>query len=231
MSAGLRRVAGEAWAFREQVERDASRRFARLALEIGGCDPGSPVPALLERAAGDERRHAALCAGLRAAYGAPPGDDPLERRLAPSRLPQREAALYEIVAACCITETESVATVATLLAAEAEPEVRAALHEIARDEVVHSRIGWRHLAREASAIDVSFLAEWIPAMLSGTIEPGLFSPPEAPEPEGLTRAGLLPRARKREVFVRTLEVVVLPGLEVFGVGTGPARDWLAQQQR
>ena len=40
------------------------------------------------------------------------------------------------------------------------------------------------------------------------------------------RHGILATARKREIFVRTLEEVVLPGLEQFGIDTAPARAWL-----
>ena len=230
MNGGPRREAGEAWAFRARVEREAARRFERLGAAISAFDPGSPVPALLERAAEDERRHAALCAELCVAYGQPVDDGAADEPIAPASLGPRAAVLYEMVAACCLTETESVATLATLLSEEAEPRVREVLHEIARDEVVHSRMGWAHLAREAAAHDVSFLSAWIPSMLSGTVDEGLFTRGEPePDAEALLRHGVLPRSRKREIFVRTLEEVVLPGLESFGVGAGPARAWLAQQ--
>lgn len=228
MSGDLRRLAGESWSFRERVEHDAARRFARLAPAIAAFDPGSPVPGLLLRATEDERRHAVLCAGLARHFGGPPAGEPPEVRIAPASLGPREAALYELVAACCITETESVATVTTLLGHAASAEVRPVLHQIARDEVVHSRLGWTHLAREAALLDVTFLARWIPSMLAGTADPALFDEDPPDEPEDLPRAGLLPRAERRALFVRTLEEVVFPGLEAFGVGTGPARAWLAR---
>src|SRR5207253_1653329 len=139
-------------------------------------------------------------------------------------LEARSAALYETVAACCITETESVATVASLLAEDAEPRVREVLHEIARDEVGHSRMGWAHLAREAAAIDVTFLARWIPPMVSGTVGPELFGP--APDQPDLLRYGVLPLSRKREIFSQTLREVVFPGFEQFGIDTSAARSWL-----
>jgi hypothetical protein len=137
-----------------------------------------------------------------------------------------------VVAACCITETESVATVTTLLAEDAEPGVRAVLHEIARDEVIHGKMGWAHLAREAKHIDVSFLAAWVPVMLRGTVDDSLFADvsPGADDAE-LLRHGVFPQSRKREVFVRTLLDVVFPGLETFGISAGPARQWLEERQR
>src|SRR5207244_12423398 len=95
--------------------------------------------------------------------------------IAPRSFGARAAVLYEIVAACCITETESVATLATLLTGTAEPRVRTVVHEIARDEVVHGRMGWAHLAREAAVRDVSFLSAWVPSMLEGGLDDGIFS--------------------------------------------------------
>jgi hypothetical protein len=225
----LRCIIAEAWLFRTRVEREAAHRFGRLADAIDAFDPASPVPALLRRAAGDEVRHAGFCAELSAAYGNPaPESGGASPDIAPGGLAPREAVLYEMVAACCITETESVATLTTLMAEDAESRVREILHEIARDEVVHSRMGWAHLAREAERIDVSFLSSWIPPMLSGTVSGELFTPgDEEMESAELLRHGVLPRARKREIFVGALEEIVLPGLERFGVDSAPARAWLA----
>ncbi|HWE24907.1 MAG TPA: ferritin-like domain-containing protein [Myxococcales bacterium] len=222
--------AGAVWALRTRVEHEAARRFDRLAGAIARFDPESPLPHLLRNAADDERRHAALCATLSAAYGGAATDAGADPPIAPREMSIREAVLYEMVAACCITETESVATVTTLLANELEPGVEKVLREIARDEVVHGRMGWAHLAREASTRDVSFLSRWIPAMLAGSVDETLFSPAVSlDESDGLLAHGVLPAARKREVFLGTLEEVVLPGLKKFGIDVQPARAWLAER--
>jgi len=226
-----RRAAAEAWAFRARVEQEAALRFDQLAAIVAGFDPGSPVPAMMRRAADDERRHTEMCARLAQSLGDYVALDPGAElpSIAPRSLDARQAALYEVVAACCITETESMATLTTLLACEAEPEVREVLHGISRDEVVHARIGWAHLSRESVAAEVAFLAPLVPGMLAGTIDAGLFGPaPPDEDPEGLLRLGVLPLAKKREVFLGTLEQVVFPGLERFGVDAGPAREWLAR---
>jgi hypothetical protein len=225
----VRQIAGEAWAFRARVEREAANRFRRLSATIPAFDPDSPVCGLLWRAAEDEDRHAELCAGLSTSYGCPAAGNAADVPIAPRGFGARDAILYEMVAACCITETESVATLATLLGERAEPRVRAVLREIARDEVVHGRMGWAHLSREAAVRDVSFLSACIPTMLSGTVDEGLFSAGET-GPDELLRHGVLPPARKREIFVRTLEEVVLPGLERLGVSPAPARAWLAARR-
>ena len=222
------RAAGLAWALRARVEHEAAHRFARLATAIRQFDPESPVPALLRAAAEDERRHAALCAELSAAYGQPATDSVADPEIAPRNLALRDAVLYEMVAACCITETESVATVTTLLAGQLVPKVEKVLREIARDEVAHGRMGWAHLAREASLRDVRFLSRWIPSMLTGSVDDALFSPAGPPD-DSLLPHGVFPLARKREVFIKTLEEVVLPGLEKFGIEVQPARAWIADR--
>jgi rubrerythrin len=226
-----RRAAAEAWAFRARVEQDAALRFDRLADVVAGFDGDSPVPAMMRRAAEDERRHTDLCARLAAGLGTSVVLDrqPEPMSIAPRSLDERRAALYEVVAACCITETESMATLTTLLAVETDPEVREVLHAISRDEVVHSRMGWAHLSRESVAAEVAFLGPLVPGMLAGTIDEGLFGPPPADEDAaGLLRLGVLPLRKKREVFLGTLEQVVFPGLEKFGVDPEPGRRWLAQ---
>ena len=115
------------------------------------------------------------------------------------------------------------------MAAEPDPEVRDVLHSISRDEVVHCRMGWAHLSRESAAGEVAFLGQLIPGMLAGTIDEGLFGAPPADEdPDGLLRLGVLPLEKKREVFLGTLEQVVFPGLERFGVDPEPGRRWLAR---
>jgi hypothetical protein len=67
-------------------------------------------------------------------------------------------------------------------------------------------------------------------MLSGTVEETLFleAPPEDRE---LLRHGVLSPSRKKAIFARTLEEVVVPGLETFGIDGGPARAWLSARIR
>ena len=231
MNQAIFRKAGQAWALRTRVEHEAAQRFSRLARSIPRFDPESPIPALLRSAADDERRHAVLCAELAAAYGETARDAGIDVSIAPRGLSARDAVLYEMVAACCITETESVATVTTLLAGRLEARVEKVLHEIARDEVAHGRMGWAHLAREASLRDVGFLSRWVAAMLAGSVDGAFFSEPDPPqEPDDLLRHGIFPPSRKRAVFMETLEEVVFPGLEKFGIDTRPARFWLAERR-
>ncbi|WP_223758902.1 ferritin-like domain-containing protein [Myxococcus sp. RHSTA-1-4] len=228
----VRRLVAEAWTFRRQVELDAELRFTRLAEQLAQLRAPEPIVALARRAAEDERRHAGMCELLARAYGQvelPPAPLAVEE-VAPAGMALRERVLYELVAACCITETESTAVLTTLLVPDATPRVRAVLRDILRDEVAHSRLGWAWLSREHAEGAAGFLARHVSAMLEGSVSPRLFAP-GTPEEESaaLLKHGVLPHTRKRETFVRALRDVVFPGLERFGVDTAPGREWLERR--
>jgi hypothetical protein len=225
----LRAVAAEAWRFRWEVECEAEARFARLGgrLEALGAPP--QVVALARRASADEQRHAAHCARLAASLGVtvPSEPHPPPAPIAPSGLEEEDAVTYELVAACCVAETVSVAVLTRLLPAAGDPALRAVLHELAEDEVGHARLGWAHLAVAASRGRTAFLGGHLAAMLRGSADEGLFEPAgPAEEDPALLAHGVLPRAEKRELFVRALEEVVFPGLEGAGVDVAAGRAWL-----
>ncbi|WP_246357594.1 ferritin-like domain-containing protein [Pyxidicoccus fallax] len=232
LDAQVRRLVAEAWTFRRQVELDAELRFARLAEHLQRLSAPEPLVSLALRAAEDERRHAGMCEMLARAYGQealPPPPEAVEE-VAPEGMAFRERVLYELVAACCITETESTAVLTTLLVPEGAPRVRAVLRDILRDEVAHSRLGWAWLSREHAEGAAGFLARHVPAMLEGSVSPRLFErgTPEEESPT-LLKHGVLPHTRKRDTFVKALRDVVFPGLERFGVDTGPGRQWLERR--
>jgi len=230
----VRSLAGAAWAFRWQVEVEAEERFGRMARQLQALGSPASIVELARRAAADESRHAAHCARLAAQYGrpVPARPPPPPPPVAPADLPERAAVTYELTAACCVTESVSVAVLTALLPAARDPALRSVLHELAEDEVVHARLGWAHLAGEHRRGAASFLAPYLPAMLAGSVEPELFGPaePGADDP-ALLEAGVLPHLRQRELFVQSLREVVFPGLEACGVDPGAGRDWLAERLR
>ncbi len=225
----LRARAARAWRFRCSVEREAHLRFARLAGWLDEEGFARPLVELALRASSDEQRHAGKCAALTEECGASVADLPpvAPAALAPTGFPPRAAVLYEAVAACCVTETGSVGVLTTLLGSVRGGHVRRILRELASDEVFHSRLGWAVLASERDRGTAALLSSFVPDMLEGSIDPGLFRPgaPED-EDEALLDLGVLPHALQREVFTRTTLEVVLPGLAAGGVDPEPARRWL-----
>jgi len=231
VSSASRRIAAEAWTFRWRVELEAEARFARMARRLVAIGALPLVVELAARASRDERRHAAHCADLARAFGAEVHAEDLDApEISPPGLDDRQSVLYEVVAACCITETESTSVLTTLLHSVRAGKMRRILRELLRDEVNHSRLGWAHLAHERSRGEVGFLDPMIPAMLEGSAAPRLFEvpPPELESPE-LLACGVLPHSMKRSVFTLTLLEVIFPGLESLGVHTGPAREWLSRK--
>jgi hypothetical protein len=232
-SPGVRDAAAAAWRFRFLVERDAEARFSSLARRLEELEAPAPIVDLARRAGRDERRHAQHCARIAAALGGPVpvADPPPPAPVAPAWLGEEDQVTYELVAACCVAETVSVAVLTALLAAARDPGLRAVLHELAIDEVSHARLGWAHLATAREPGRTAFLAPLLPAMLAGSADEDLFLPvtPER-EDEALVALGVLPHATRRELFLGTIDEVVLPGLERAGVDVAEARGWLAARR-
>jgi hypothetical protein len=229
----LRPIAAAAWRFRFTVEREAEVRFASLAERLSRLGAARTLVDLARRSSRDEGRHAALCALEAERCGTATADlpEPVLRRIAPRRLSPRERLLYEVVAACCITETESMGVLSTLLGCAHGARLRRVLRELAADEVRHARLGWAWLAAEQARGATSFLGPLVPGMLEGSVGPDLFSPASPDEDdEALLEHGVLPHALKRAVFTRTLEDVILPGLSAAAVDVAPARAWLERQR-
>ncbi|HEY6098340.1 MAG TPA: ferritin-like domain-containing protein, partial [Anaeromyxobacter sp.] len=149
----VRRVAASAWTFRCRVELEAEARFERLAGRMERIGAAGELVALARRASADERRHAALCAEQAALLGETAAVGPVQDvpEIAPATLPLGDRVLYEVVAACCISETESMGVLTTLLDAARAPGLRRTLRELASDEVQHARLGWAYLARAHAA--------------------------------------------------------------------------------
>jgi hypothetical protein len=225
-----RRLAAEAWRFRFQVEREAHVRFGRLAGRLAGIGVSGVLQALALRASDDEWRHATRCAERCVLEGGTVAGlpSPAAPEIAASALTPRQRVLYEVVAACCVTESGSMGVLSALLGAARGRGLRRVLRELAADEVGHARLGWAVLAAERGGEDARVLGPFVPAMLEANAGPALYAPaPPEEEDEALLEHGVLPRALRRAVFEDTLEAVVFPGLDTCGVGAEAGRTWLA----
>lgn len=229
VEAGRRRAA-RIWTFRAGVEQQAAARFARLGERLLELDADPSVTALAQRAARDEHRHHELCTSLVAELG---GASPSSTAEAPGavtlgRRCPHERLLAEVVAMSCVTESLSAALLVEMRRRATDERVREVVHEVLRDEIDHARLGWAHLAVESTRRDVGWLAPHLPAMLTATVHEELFGEDE-PEPElaGVVEGlGSLRRSTRRELFVGTMESVVFPGLQRFGVDPTAGRRWL-----
>lgn len=224
-------AAGRLWAFRAGVELQAAARFEDLAVRLGAHEAAPDVVGLAARAGADEHRHHALCVELARHFGVEPAP-PSQVHPTPvglGREDPRERLLAEVVAMSCVTESLSTALLIEMRREATDSRVREVAHEVLRDEVDHARLGWAHLATEASrGLDVSWLGPRLPQMLAATVHEELFGAPE-PDPAAAVRLeglGGLRRRTRCDVFVGTMEGVVFRGLERFGVRTDAGRHWL-----
>lgn len=227
----MRQVLASAWGARYRIETEASLRFGFLAGQLTRIGAPAKLVELAGNASRDETRHAAHCERLFASHG---GTDlePVTRvvEYAPQALSPADRLTYEVVAQCAVAETQSMATLVTLLGAAELPELKSVLHELARDEVNHSRLGWAYLAWARPKMDLAFLSPLLPGMIDGSAGPEIFTtgPGEADDPRLLSQ-GVIPHSMRRKLYVEALQTVVLPGFDTVGVDTRPARAWLREK--
>jgi bacterioferritin (cytochrome b1) len=225
----LRRAAGSVWRARHRFELEAANRFARLSDDLNRLGAHQAVVALTREAVVDETRHASQCSELVSHFGqaAPTSSSMSTDRACPSGLTEREAVLYELVSMACVTETLSCALLGALVERAKDAKVRQVMHEILRDEIRHSRLGWAHLESESLALPCQLLADYLPAMLAGTVNEELFIEREAlPIEEPLSGLGSLTRHHRVEIFADAMRKVVFPGLQRYGVDTAQGASWL-----
>ena len=197
-------------------------------------EAGAPE-ALVEvaaRASRDEVRHASRCEDVLRMRQAPV--PPPETRLleyAPPELTPEQRLTYEVVAQSCVSETESMATLVTLLDAAHDEALKAIIHELARDEVQHARLGWGYLTWARPRMDLSFLGPLLPGMVAGSAGPDLFraAAPGTDDPS-LLHWGVVPHSERQRIYLETLDSVVIPGMVEHGVDTGPLRLWKDRQR-
>jgi hypothetical protein len=230
--------AASVWTHRTRVEREAAVRFASVAERLARTRAPQIVVDLARNAAHDERRHAALCEGLAIGFEPRIAARDLDRAAAPphpapaalpSGLTAREHLLLEVVSMSCVTETLSTALLGEMYERATDHRVREVVHEVLRDEVQHSRLGWAYLASEHARGSVAFLADYLPEVLAGTVTEELFRPIDpdgTSEDANLAGLGALERTRRLSIFAGTMRAVVFPGLARFGVDPAAAEGWL-----
>jgi hypothetical protein len=217
----VKRAVGAMWRYRERVEYEAAALFAALGDELDAAR----LPSLAARArtaADDERRHALRCRAIVDACD--PALAPLPPRAisvappVPEPDPARRA-LYASVAMGCVTETLSCALLVAMRDDAEFGPTRAAVDEIVKDEIDHSRLGWAHLATAvARGDDVTWLAPHIAAMRAAALT---HETEEVPSSGDLSSYGILPRARVTIIVEATWRDVIVPGFTHHGIRPDP----------
>lgn len=225
------------WAQRAQAELGAERRFRQLAEQLADLGAQSTVIVLTRNAQEDEGRHAVMCAQVAREYGHSTGFERFStsthiQKSWSQRQSPEERLLCEVTLMCCITETFNASLLNSIYGASPRTATRKVIHQILKDEVKHSQIGWAHLTSEAQKRDCYFLADYLDEMLDISVKDDLFLPvPEDLEDTDSFGYGVMPMALRLNQFKETMDQVVLPGFERFGINTFKARKWINEKSQ
>lgn len=247
---GLRRGAGElpalgetyapevvaavatVWRARMVNEHRSSAVFAGLLPQLIDASVTLDAQTVVLRMASDEIHHAALCGHVLAAFGETPRavvPDRVDPMPAHADVSPLERVTRNVLVVGCLAETVAVALLSEERARSTDPLVRAVLDQILADEVTHARFGWSFLAHALASLHTDARA---------TLDRYLrvaFASLERHELDRLVPAGPMRGELKaqreslgvcdgtdgREVFYATVDQVIVPRLEAFGLG---ARD-------
>lgn len=215
------------WKERMVSEHASARVFGEL---VGGMmRAGLPAEETYRVAdmVRQELDHARLCAKVLVAIGVEPVADLPELVHVPSHedaTSPLEAVLRNVISIGCCSETVAVALVATERELAGPPALRRVLDQILRDEIKHSRFGWRLVSRLApslSARERASLGEYLVDAFAHQVR---FHAPFLAMPcageQGLALGA--PHGRSNWlVFTTTMDDIVVPGLERCGL---PARE-------
>ena len=232
----LREAAIGTWRGRMINEHSSARVFDGLAKQLRAAGLSSDVVAEVQGFAAEERRHGVLCGSVVEALGGeayaelPEGAEFPDHEDADTAL---EAALRNMLSICCLSETVAVSLIGAERLEMPAGELRDLLTGIYADEVGHSRFGWRMLGVLAPTLDDATkrrLGDYLEVAFAHLVEHELAHLPESsqPPPEGV-ELGLCNGSDARRLFLDTVEDVIVPGLENYGI---PARRaWRASQVR
>ncbi|HEX2671086.1 MAG TPA: hypothetical protein VHM25_09460, partial [Polyangiaceae bacterium] len=148
--------------------------------------------------------------------------------VAPSDIHGAERVLYTMIAQSCVTETLSTALLGELVQRARDAVCKRVMHSILRDEVNHSRLGWAYLAAESNRGVRDCVGRFLPDLLDATLGDGFFTRTAAPNARLTELAGLgsLELPERQRIVRETLDHVIFPGLDRFGIDTGLGRRWL-----
>jgi hypothetical protein len=223
---GLRDAAIATWRGRMINEHGSARVFEGLALQLAAAG----LDELVEEARGfaaEERRHGVLCGAVVEALGGEARAEIQEGAPYPLHEDAKtplEAALRNMLSICCLSETVAVSLIGAERIEMPAGELRDLLTGIYADEIGHSRFGWRTLGRIAPTLDAetkASLGDYLEVALAHLVEHELAHLPLGAEPPPSGAAlGLCSGRDARGLFFDTVEKVIVPVLEAYGL---PAR--------
>jgi hypothetical protein len=134
--------------------------------------------------------------------------------------------MLHVVEMCCLSETLAVVLFTEMRKRTRNAAAVAAMESLLEDEIDHGRVGWAYLASLGKgAAGFAALARELPALLDRTVG-RILDAAQKPEPDdpALEAFAYLGNDSSRALTRGALRDVILPGFDVLGVDTGPARE-------
>jgi len=233
MKANLEDTIALTWANRAQAELGAKARFKILAAQLTELGASKNIVALVRNAEADEERHAKLCSEVARELGHSTGfaffeDQTKEvKRAWDNEELASNYLLCEVVLMCCITETINASLLNTIFSSSSGTPLRKIIHEILKDEVKHAQIGWAYLSEESQKKNCGFLDKYLPQMLNLSVKDELFATTGTTvNDQDSFGWGVMPVAQRLNQFNETINKVVFPGFENFGIDVTNAKKWI-----
>lgn len=224
-------AARDAWRQRLAHEHRSSTVFSQLLPQLIAAGAPLDMKTCVLRMAMDELRHAGLCGAVLEALGA---EAEAETDLDTTPLPAHEdcsprvAALRNVFFVSCLSETVAISVLAHELELVDEPAIRVAVEQLSADESLHGRFGWLYLGqvwpeldeeeREAFAAYLPVAFRFFERDVLGKVPKIAYEGRALGDP--LWALGVRDAASTRDLLYDTVEQVIVPRLEAFGM---PAR--------
>ncbi len=223
----LRGELSKIWWAQSATELRVATSFAVVhrALSDLGAEPA--LTALAARAVDDEHRHAALCLDmaqrLHGARWRRPPRCPRSEPQHPEALDEDERRALFVIGQCALNETFANGYLTAAYRDTTSPLARAAINELLRDEIDHSRLGWAFLST-LPASRRARISDWlVPLTLTNLRE---WQRSAATHTHAFERHGV-PRAEAvREALAEVVRDVLLPGFEHVGLDTRALARWV-----
>ncbi len=235
LSEEARAMAIRTWRGRMVNEHISAQVWGALVGQLMRAAIPPELLADVASAVSDELRHAELCAAVVECLGG----------VAVARLPELEAvadhrdvgalegALRNVISVGCMSETVAVSVIRAEQAELDGSALGEVLSSILADEVSHARLGWKILGICAPVLDNSARERLSAYLVDALAHQVQHEVPKLPvlgavDPEAAA-AGVCDGGFARQVFVDTIEQVIVPGLENAGLAARTA--WTLAQAR
>jgi hypothetical protein len=225
----LLRQLAHSWWMQSATELRVATSFAIVHEALVGLGAEPALVDLAFRAIDDEHRHTALCKEMaRTLLGQDtpePPDMDAARPTHPEARDERERRALHVVGQCALNETFASAYLTTAFKGTESPLARAALNELLRDEIDHSRLGWAYLQTMPAALRPAISSWLVPLTIANLREwrTSAASHDQRLEAHGIPRAEAV-----REALDEVVREVLVPGFAYVGLDVRALERWAAQ---